>query len=115
VGRRGLVNGVALNAIQKMRELGADSISAQLGPSICGTCYEVDQKTFDEVLLSHPMARSRSLQGNLALDLTKALVQELTKLSIHCTIDTRCTKEDENLFSYRKSQRTGRQVGLIRL
>jgi YfiH family protein len=115
VGRRGLVNGVGLNAIQKMRELGADSISAQLGPSICGACYEVDQKTFDEVLVQHPLARSQSRHGTAALDLSKALVAALEALSIACTIDSRCTNEDENLFSYRKSQRTGRQVGLIRL
>ena len=115
VGRRGLVNGVAINAIEKMRELGAASITAHLGPSICGTCYEVDQKTFDGVLLSHPAARSQSRHGSAALDLSKALVAVLSALSIDCTIDLRCTNEDENLFSYRKSQRTGRQVGLIRL
>ena len=115
VGRRGLVNGVAINAIEKMRELGAASIAAHLGPSICGTCYEVDQKTFDGVLLSHPAARSQSRHGSAALDLSKALVAVLSALSIDCTIDSRCTYEDENLFSYRKSQRTGRQVGLIRL
>ena len=50
VGRRGLVNGVARITVEKMRELGAGAITGKLGPSICGTCYEVDQKTFDEVI-----------------------------------------------------------------
>jgi YfiH family protein len=115
VGRRGLVNGVARKTIEKMRELGATTISAHLGASICGTCYEVDQRTFDEVVALYPLARSQSSHGTKALDLAKALVGELTELSISCEVDTRCTNEDSNLFSYRKSHRSGRQAGLIRL
>ena len=115
VGRRGLVNGVARKTVQVMRDLGATSITANLGPSICGTCYEVDQNTFEEVVAGFPLARSQSAQGTLALDLAKALVADLKELSIDSVSDTRCTFEDTNLFSYRKSHRTGRQAGLIRL
>ena len=115
VGRRGLVNGVARKAVHVMRELGAGTISGKIGPSICGTCYEVDQKTFDEVVLRHPLAKSTTKVGTPSLDLSKALVADLDSLSVACTIDTRCTNEDPNLFSYRKSHRTGRQAGLIRL
>ena len=115
VGRRGLVNGVARKSVDKMRELGAGTISAQLGPSICGTCYEVDEKTFDEVVRAYPLASSQTDQGTPALDLAKALVADLKDLSIESVVDSRCTNEDEELFSYRKSQRTGRQAGLIRL
>ena len=115
VGRRGLVNGVAIKTIEKMRELGASSISAHIGPSICGTCYEVDERTFNEVIALHPLAASRTSQGTLALDLPRALVEVLEQFSLSSTIELRCTMEDPNLFSYRKSQRTGRQAGLIRL
>ena len=115
VGRRGLVNGVARKAVQIMRELGAQEISGKLGPSICGTCYEVDQKTFDEVVALHPAAKSQTATGTASLDLSKALVADLNLLSVQCSIDHRCTNEDPNLFSYRKSHRTGRQAGLIRL
>jgi len=115
VGRKGLVNRVAIKTVEKMYELGATSITAQLGPSICGTCYEVDDKTFDDVLISHPLATSRSPQNTPALDLARALVGDLKNLSIECTVDSRCTLEDSNLFSYRRSHRTGRQAGLIRL
>ena len=41
VGRRGLVNNVALKTIEVMREMGAQDISAIIGPAICGSCYEV--------------------------------------------------------------------------
>jgi len=115
VGRRGLLNGVANNTVKVMRELGATSVSALIGPSICGTCYEVDENTFNEVVAEHPLCASRTAQGKHSLDLVAGLVAELEKLSITSTIDSRCTKEDPNLFSYRKSQRTGRQAGLIRL
>jgi YfiH family protein len=115
VGRKGLVNRVAIKTVEKMYELGATSITAQLGPSICGTCYEVDDKTFDDVLISHPLATSRSPQDTPALDLARALIADLKNLSIESTVDPRCTLEDSKLFSYRKSHRTGRQAGLIRL
>ena len=115
VGRRGLVNGVAAKTVNIMRELGAGEITAKLGPSICGPCYEVDQATYDEVVSIHPSARSQTSAGTPALDLPAALVADLAKLSIDSHIDSRCTREDDNLFSYRKSHRTGRQAGLIRL
>ena len=115
VGRRGLINGIAAKSVAIMRELGADEITAPLGPSICGPCYEVDQATYDQVIATHPGAASKTSTGTPSLDLPAALVADLAKLSIQCVVDSRCTREDEDLFSYRKSHRTGRQAGLIRL
>jgi YfiH family protein len=97
VGRRGLVNGVARKTLQTMHELGATTIMGKLGPSICG------------------LARSSTARKTPALDLAKALIADLESLSVACTVDSRCTNEDPDLFSYRKSHRTGRQAGLIRL
>jgi YfiH family protein len=115
VGRRGLVSGVARKTVQAMRDLGAEAITAHIGPAVCGTCYEVDENTFNEVVAVYPLSASKTVQGTHALNLTKALVADLEHLSITSTVDSRCTMEDPNLFSYRKSQRTGRQAGLIRL
>ena len=115
VGRRGLINGVAAKSLAIMRELGADEITATLGPSICGPCYEVDQATYDQVIATHPGAACKTSTGTPSLDLPAALVADLANLSIQCVVDSRCTREDEDLFSYRKSHRTGRQAGLIRL
>ena len=115
VGRRGLINGIAAKSVAIMRELGADEITATLGPSICGPGYEVDQATYDQVIATHPRAASKTSTGTPSLDLPAALVADLAKLSIQCVVDSRCTREDEDLFSYRKSHRTGRQAGLIRL
>jgi copper oxidase (laccase) domain-containing protein len=75
----------------------------------------VDQNTFDEVIGLYPLARSSTTRKTPALDLAKALIADLESLSVACTVDARCTNEDPDLFSYRKSHRTGRQAGLIRL
>jgi YfiH family protein len=115
VGRRGLLNGVAEKTIQVMRDLGALKITAHIGPAICGRCYEVDENTFTEVVTQYPRSASTTRQGTRALDLTHALVAELELLSVTSTVDSRCTMEESDLFSYRKSHRTGRQAGLIRL
>ncbi len=54
VGRRGLLNGVAVKTVELMREMGARKISAVLGPAICGRCYEVSQEVHDEVAALYP-------------------------------------------------------------
>ena len=116
VGRRGLVNNVAIKAIEVMREMGAQDISAIIGPAICGRCYEVSAEIHQEVVSNFPMADSRTHSGSLALDLPKALSTVLQSAGI--SIDASqcvCTVEDADLFSYRRDGVTGRQAGLVRL
>lgn len=116
VGRRGLVNGVAVKTIELMREMGARKIRAVLGPAICGHCYEVSQDVHDEVVALHPLATAQTSAGTPALDLPKALkaclaadgISEISDLQI-------CTVESANYFSYRRDGLTGRQVGLVSL
>jgi YfiH family protein len=43
VGRKGLMNEVAMSAIQAMRSIDSSEITAVVGPSICGQCYEVSE------------------------------------------------------------------------
>jgi len=116
VGRRGLVNSVAIKTIEVMREMGAQDISAIIGPAICGQCYEVSADIHREVVTNFPMADSRTNSGALALDLPKALSAVLQSAGI--SIDTSrsaCTVESADLFSYRRDGVTGRQAGLVRL
>ena len=40
-GWRGTVSGIAVNCVEKMRELGAERIKAAIGPAICRECFEV--------------------------------------------------------------------------
>ncbi len=116
VGRRGLVNGVAVKTIELMREMGARKIRAVLGPAICGRCYEVSQDVHDEVVALHPLATARTASGTPALDLPKALKASLATEGISEISDLQiCTVESADYFSYRRDGITGRQVGLVSL
>jgi YfiH family protein len=115
VGRKGLVNGVALAALEAMRDMGSSEITAIIGPSICGSCYEVSQEIHDEVVTLHPVAESQTPQGNPALDLPAALRAVLESQLISIIDDSRCTLENDDLYSYRRDGVTGRQAGIISL
>jgi YfiH family protein len=115
VGRKGLVNGVALAAIEVMRDMGSSEITAIMGPSICGACYEVSQEIHDEVVALHPRARSKTAQGTPSLDLPAALRHVLDNAGVSIIDEFRCTAEESDLYSYRRDGVTGRQAGIISL
>ena len=113
VGRKGLMNSVALGAIAAMREIGATQISAVIGPSICGRCYEVSQEIFDEVTAVHPAAAVTTPKGTPSLDLPAALEKVLLAEGVSISFDRGCTVEDPTFFSYRRDGATGRQAGIV--
>ena len=113
VGRRGLVNGVALSTLNLMKELGAIDVCAEIGPSICGKCYEVGADIFDEVVSGHPSAASTTVIRTKALDLPRALENVLRAKSVEVSRSSQCTVENAHYFSYRRAPITGRQAGLI--
>ena len=115
VGRAGLMNSIAIKTVIKMREFGATRISGLVGPSICGTCYEVPQDLHDQVVEQYPLASSKTKIGTPALDLAKALNAALAKVDVHVLNSEVCTLEDENYFSFRRNKVTGRQAGVIKL
>lgn len=113
VGRRGLMNSVAVKAVDAMRTLGADEIHAQLGPSICGRCYEVPQELADEVVAKHPAASSLTNKLTPALDLPRALIADLIASGVTYEASTICTLENDEYFSYRRHNITGRNAGVV--
>lgn len=113
VGRRGLVNGVALEALSQLRAIDSSPITAVVGPSICGSCYEVSEDIYREVVELHPVAASTTPHGTFALDLSKALIEELRGDLVTVVDESRCTAENLDLFSYRRDGVTGRQAGVI--
>lgn len=115
VGRRGLVNEITRKTISVMRDMGASEITAILGPSICGSCYEVSEDISREVIATHPAAECRTPQGTLSLDLPKALLEVLKDEGIGVINEFQCTVENQGLFSYRRDGVTGRQAGVISL
>ena len=109
VGRKGLVNKVAVNALNQMRKLGAEEIQGVVGPHICGNCYEVGPKLYAQVSADHPATAEKSNHLNLYAGLVEQLVGvALTNLNL-------CTKELPDYFSYRGNAEIGRQVGVISL
>jgi len=115
VGRQGLMNSVTQLTIELMREMGASTIQAVMGPSICGRCYEVSEDVYHEVIAEHPSAKSTTTWGTLSLDLPEAPRHVLAAESVGVLDEFSCTFEDPELFSYRRDGVTGRQAGLIRL
>lgn len=113
VGRKGLLNGVSRSALATMRDLDSSPITAMIGPSICGTCYEVSEDVFEEVTSVFPQSKSQTKQGGFALDLAAALTFDLESNGVRVLDRSSCTVEDSSLYSYRRDGVTGRQVGLI--
>jgi len=115
VGRAGLVNRIGLKAIDLMRSLGAIEIHAILGPSICGSCYEVPFQMQQDVIADHPRAFATTRKGTPGLDLPKALIADLVAAGVTCEASTICTFEDELYFSHRRQNPTGRFAGVVSL
>ena len=113
VGRRGLMNSVAIKALEAMRKLGAGQIHALLGASICGRCYEVPQELADELSAKHPVATSLTNNLTPALDLPRALIADLVAHGVTYEASPICTLEDDEYFSYRRHNITGRNAGVV--
>jgi copper oxidase (laccase) domain-containing protein len=109
VGRKGLMNQVAVNAVAEMKKLGAAEITGVVGPHICGQCYEVGADIFSEVTDAYPATFKKQNH----LDLYAGLVSQLPQVKLS-NINL-CTKENTDYFSYRAHGEGGRQVGVISL
>ncbi len=107
VGRKGLVNGVAINAVAAMKDLGATKITGVVGPHICQKCYEVDQEMFNEITRVHPATKS----ANRRLNLFAGLAEQISDIPLENM--NICTLENPNYFSFRRGGESGRQVGVI--
>ena len=115
VGRAGLVNKVAIKALQHMRTLGAKNVHAILGPSICGKCYEVPLQMQHDVVADHPRAFSTTHQGSSGLDLPAGLIADLAAEGVSYEASMICTKEDPLYYSHRRDNPTGRFAGVVGL
>ncbi len=115
VGRRGLVNEITLKTIEVMNNLGATSIHAILGASICGSCYEVSQELCGEVSAIKPAARSTTRDGAPALNISAGLIADLKFAGLTYERSPICTLESSHHFSYRRQRTTGRFAGVVKL
>jgi YfiH family protein len=114
-GRPGMMSGIVGRAVDAMTDLGAHSISAAVGPSVCGRCYEVPEAMRAQAAKISPVAAAISWQGTPAIDLAAGVVDQLRARSVAVQWIWGCSRESDELFSYRRQHRTGRFAGVIRL
>lgn len=115
-GRRGMAVGVVPATVEAMRELGATSITAVLGPYACGKCYEVPAEMRAEVAEKVPASYSETSWGTPAIDVAAGVKAQLAELGVEVVDATRCTIESGDLYSYRREgPESGRLAGLVKL
>jgi YfiH family protein len=112
-GRPGLAAGVVPAVVAAMRDLGAGELDAVVGPSVCGRCYEVPAALRDEVARDHPVSRTVSWTGTPALDVAAGVVADLRAADVTVTWVPGCSREREDLYSYRRDRTTGRFAGVV--
>ena len=114
-GRPGMISGIVGRTVDAMTDLGARSISATVGPAICGRCYEVPEAMRAQAAKISPVAAALSWQGTPAIDVAAGVVDQLRARSVAVQWIWGCSRESEELFSYRRQRRTGRFAGVVRL
>ena len=115
-GRPGLAAGVVPATVDRMRDLGARSITAWIGPHVCGACYEVPEPMQAAVGAAVPASVATTSWGTPSLDLGAGVRAQLAGEGVSVHDVSRCTRETADLYSYRRDgDRAGRLAGLIRL
>lgn len=113
-GRPGLVAGIVPRTIEAMRALGAERIAAWVGPHVCGSCYEVPAEMRADVAAAVPEAWAETSWGTPAVDVGAGVRAQLKADDVEVVDASRCTLEDDDLFSYRRQgAASGRLGGLV--
>ena len=121
-GRPGLVAGVVPAAVAAIRELGARRLVAWVGPHVCGACYEVPDEMRAAVAAVVPESYAETSWGTPAVDIGAGVVAQLRAVGDRLDVPVevvevgRCTREDDDLFSYRRQgPESGRLAGVVRV
>ena len=111
-GWRGLVGGVIPAAVDAMRERGATSISAALGPCIHAECYEFDGPELDALVAEFgESVRSTTATGSPALDMPAAVRAALNAVDVALVLDVdACTSCTPGYWSHRARTDAQRQA-----
>lgn len=112
-GRPGMVAGAVPATVRRMRELGARQIQAVVGPSVCGRCYEVPSQMRADAAAVSPASFAVTWQATPAIDVASGVVAQLADLEVPVTWVPGCTRERDDLYSYRRRSRTGRFAGVV--
>jgi hypothetical protein len=110
-GWRGAAAGILERGLEVLAERvgsGAGEVHVHLGPSICGSCYEVGPEVFASLGLPAP-------PGPRPLDLRAALARRAVEAGAdpsRVSTSTHCTRCGDGFFSHRGGD-AGRQVGYL--
>ncbi|MEJ2857911.1 MULTISPECIES: peptidoglycan editing factor PgeF [unclassified Saccharothrix] len=110
-GRVGTAAGVVPALVRAMVGHGAvpGRMTALVGPTACGLCYEVPAEMRDEFALLLPEARSTTRRGTPAIDVRAGVAAQLAAAGVaDVRHDSRCTMESPELFSHRRDRPSGR-------
>jgi hypothetical protein len=123
-GWRGAKLGVILQTVEEMKKLGAEKISAIIGPMIQQKSYEVSKEFFDDFVMENPANKKFFINGakpeKHLFDLPSYVEEKLRESGVleikNEGIDT--YENEENLFSFRRSTHKdekdcGRNVSVI--
>ena len=114
-GRRGMLDGVVPATIDFLRRSGVEpaDLWAAVGPSICGSCYEVPEEMLALSAQREPACASRTSWGTPGLDVAAGVLAQLERAGVgHISAGQWCTYEDPRFFSYRRDGVTGRLAGI---
>ncbi|CAN5202516.1 peptidoglycan editing factor PgeF [soil metagenome] len=115
-GRPGVAAAVVPHTVEAMHDLGAQHLTAWIGPHVCGACYEVPSQLQDEVAALVPATRATTSWGTPSLDLGAGVRSQLEAAGVTVVDASACTRESPDLFSYRRDGAgSGRLAGLIRV
>jgi YfiH family protein len=116
-GRAGVGNGIVTRAVDLLHANGARDVTGWIGPSVCGSCYEVPEEMMLGLARSVPAASSRTAAGTPALDLPAAVRFQLDQSGVRVVAvegaGTSCTLENPHLYSHRREPGAGRIAGLV--
>ena len=114
-GRRGMLDGVVPATIEFLQRGGVEpaDLWAAVGPSICGSCYEVPEDMLALSAQREPACASRTSWGTPGLDVAAGVLAQLERAGVgHISAGQWCTYEDPRFFSYRRDGVTGRLAGV---
>lgn len=113
-GRVGFLDGVLVNTVARMRDLGATDILAWIGPHVCGDCYEVPEAMARSIAQSHPEIVTTTSWGTPSLDLGLGCEVQLTELGVEAVRLDPCTMTSDDLHSHRRDgAQAGRLAGMV--
>jgi polyphenol oxidase len=114
MGRRGMVAGVLPAAVAAMRELGAQRLTAVVGPHVCGGCYEVPAAMRAEVAARVPVGFACTTWGTPSVDIGAGARRQLQLAGCAVVDRSACTVHDDGLHSYRRDgDRSGRMAAVV--